>query len=212
MTQNEISNKTPLWDNYYKYYTPTPLGVIMYGSHRKVLGRVLSALFKDKSVSILDVGCGKGSTLSSIREWGFTNSIGIDLSEVGLLSCEKIGLRIGKDVFRVDATKTEYADKSFDIVFSEGMLEHYTNFLPFADEMSRIAKDYIILVQPNHDCLYSQIIQIGWRLFRRNSGGVEELDHHLYEYDSAFSERGFKLVDCQFTPLKENAVLVFKRM
>ena len=209
--EEEIIDKNTLWDRYYQHYTPTKLGKMMYNAHRKILGKVLSRLLPDKNTPILDVGCGKGSTLTSLRNWGYKNSVGIDLSEVGLKSCVEHGYKLGLDVIKMDATNMTYKDREFPVVFSEGMLEHYTNFNPFVDEMTRVSSHYIILVQPNHDTLYSKIIQWGWKRFRKNSGGVEELDHHLEEYYRSFEARGYKTLSVDFTPLKENAVIVFER-
>jgi len=208
----EIYDKIPAWDKLYRIYEPTFLGSIMYNSHRKVLKRVMTKTLElPKNYSLLDIGCGKCSTLLSFREWGFENSIGIDLAKSGLEICECNGLKLGKDVFEIDATNTSWEDKKFDIVFSEGILEHYENFMPFVDEMSRLSRKYVILVQPNHFSLYGKLIQIGWGLLRRNSGGVEELTYPLSDFYEAFVTKGFDHLFTDFTPLRENCVIVFER-
>jgi len=206
---DEIESKNKLWDKYYKTYKPTILGSIMYNSHRKVLKRVMKDLSRD--INIIDVGCGQGSTLSSFREWGFLNSIGIDLSTSGLEECEKVGLKLNIDVFLMDGTTTSFPDRNFSLLFSEGTLEHYEDFMPFVKEWCRIADDKIIIIQPNHFCLYSRLIQLGWKMFRQNSGGVKELTYRLESFYDAFEKYGFEHVSTHFTTLKENAVLVFKR-
>jgi len=208
----EIKSKVSLWDKHYRVYKPTILGRIMYSSHRRVLGKVMNEeLELPKDAKLLDVGCGRGSTLTSFRSWGFNNSIGIDLADSGLEKCQENGFVLGKDVFKIDATTTPYDSESFDIVFSEGMLEHYEDFSPFVEEMCRLSNDYIILIQPNHFSLYGRLIQWGWGIFMKNSGGVKELTYHLNEFHSAFAKYKFTLVVTRFTPLRENAVLVFRR-
>jgi len=206
---DEIKKKNELWDRYYTTYSPTLVGRIMYDSQRDVLKKVMSDI--PRTVKLIDIGCGKGSTLTSFRDWGFKDSIGIDLSEAGLHECEKTGFKIGLDVFLVDGTDTHYPSKSFDIVFSEGTLEHYKDFTPFIREWCRLSRDKVIIVQPNHFCLYSQIIQVLWGLFRQNSGGVKELTYRLEDFYKVFDQYGFDWVSTSFTLLKENAVIVFER-
>jgi len=209
---DEIKNKIPAWDKLYRTYTPTVLGTIMYNAHRKVLKRVVNdTLNAPKTVSILDIGCGKCSTLRSFREWGYVNSIGIDLALSGLEICECNGLMLGKDVFKMDATNTIWDDENFDIVFSEGILEHYLDFMPFVIEMARLSKKYIVIVQPNHFSLYGRLIQIGWRILRKDSGGVEELTYPLTAFYEAFDKQGFNHLLTVFTLLRENCVIVFER-
>ena len=205
----EIASKIKQWDNYYNVYVPTFLGTCMYAAHRKVLSRVMSTI--PRETSIIDIGCGRGSTLSSFREWGFKNSVGIDVSESGIKTCQSIGFVLNKDVFIMDGTHTDYPGKSFEIVFSEGTLEHYEDFTPFVKEWCRIAKDKIIIVQPNHFSLYSKIIQFGWKIFRKNSGGVKELTYRLEDFYNVFAKYDFKLESVNFTTFHENAVIVFKR-
>lgn len=209
---DEIEDKISLWEQYYKTYKPTILGELAYKSHRRVLEKVLDELDLPKNIKLLDVGCGKCSTTKFFRDQGYFNSIGIDLAESGLVICEELGLVRGKDVFKFDATDTPYPDKNFKLVFGEGILEHYENFMPFVSEMCRISKDYIIIVQPNHYSIYGRFMKIGWLLFKKDSGGVEELSYRLNVFHEAFVKYGFKKVLVRFTPLRENAVIVYRRL
>lgn len=209
---NEIQDKIKDWDRYYQVGVPTIVGKIMYKAHRKVLDRVMnSELNLPKNMKILDIGCGKGSTLKSFRKWGFDNSIGIELADTGLVRCQNNGLILGKDVFKIDATCTPYEPRSFNVCFSEGLLEHYKDFSPFVDEMCRLSDDYIILVQPNHFSLYSRLLQFGWELLRKNSGGVREYPYKFATFYRIFAEKGFTHILTRFTTLREVGVIVFKR-
>ncbi len=209
---DEIQNKIKHWDRFYRVYRPTILGTIMYNSHRKILERVMNReLELPRDAKLLDVGCGRGSTLTSFREWGFTDTIGIEVADSGLELCQQNGLILGKDIFKIDATNTPYKDRSFDVVFSEGILEHYEDFTPFVDEMCRLSNDYIILTQPNHFCLYGRLMQWGWERFRKTAGGVREYSYRFETFYSVFADRGFTHLFTRYTPLRENAVLVFRR-
>ena len=209
---DEIKNKNTLWNKYYTVYTPTILGSVMYNAHRQVLKRVMENLQLNKDISILDLGCGQGSTLTSFRDWGYNNSIGIDLSEKGIERCVELGFELNKDVYLLDGTNTGWEDKKFQIVFSEGTLEHYTDFTPFVKEMTRLADKYVIIVQPNHFALYSKIIQFGWNMFRKNSGGVKELTYKFSEFYEEFAKHNFLMQSTKYTLLKENGVIVFERV
>lgn len=165
-----------------------------------------------KNLSIVDMGCGGGRTLTVIRENGFKNSIGIDYSIEALKHCEEKGFIINKDVFLIDAKSTPYLDKHFGITFSEGLWEHFTNPEPFIDEQIRITNKYLIVIQPDHFSFFGCLLKIAWDMFASKAGGVKEYSFKIKYFIKYINNKGFKLIDRKGTLFNEQAVLLFQRV
>jgi len=122
-----------------------------------------------------------------------------------------MGFVNGRDVFLADARCTDFRDEQFDIVFSEGLWEHFTDPRPHMAEAARLAKKYIIVIQPNHFSFFGQLMHIGWRLFSRAKGGVQEYSFPLFYFTDFLRLYGFKLIATKSTILHEQTVMVFKK-
>jgi ubiquinone/menaquinone biosynthesis C-methylase UbiE len=178
------------------HISPTyPLGRLskfMYDIEKKSIRRILlKEIGLPKNSSIIDIGCGEGRTLSYFREFGLKNSIGIDFSNSALKICEIRGFVIDKDVFLMDALKTRFKNNSFDLVFAEGLLEHYENFLPIAKEMTRLSKKYIMITQPDHFSITGKILNTLISRFWKEV--VKEYDYRIKDFIDTFDKLGFKI-------------------
>ena len=93
---------------------------VMFGSLQRVLGKVLPA---DRSSPILDVACGEGSLLSFLKENGYRNLYGFDLSPENVFLCHNLGLDF---VRRFDALSVaDYQPAvQFETIFVLDLLEH----------------------------------------------------------------------------------------
>lgn len=164
-----------------------------YGFIKKALESILIQTKLSKNSKIIDVGCGTGFTLSFFRELGYKNSIGIDNSPSSIKLCKKLfDFRSGEDVFLMDAAKTRFKNKEFDLVFSNGLLEHFADFTPFVKEMTRISRQYILLFQPDPTSLVGKLV-----MFLRRVGiisGPEEYHYDRRAYQDAFLKFNFKLI------------------
>jgi SAM-dependent methyltransferase len=157
------------------------------------LKRILTWTKISKNARIVDVGCGSGTTLYFFRDLGYRNSIGIDSSQHSIRTCEKLfGFKRGKDVFLTDATKTGFRSGEFDLVFSNGLLEHFANFTPLVKEMCRISKQHILLFQPDPTSLVARFLS-----FSRKLGFFSGPKEYFYDkrvYQNTFSKFSFKLI------------------
>ena len=153
---------------------------------------------------ILDAGCGSGKSLRFFRDAGFSDVIGIDVSQSGLALCEKRGFVGGKDVFLMDATRTSFPDRNFDLVFAEGVLEHFQDFTPFVKEMCRLSKKYVMLIQPNHFSLFGKLLRVRGEY-------VKEFPYKIKDFESAFRPFGFVLVYSRSVNFGEDWALLFEK-
>jgi len=77
----------------------------------------------NKEVKILDIGCGNGGFVYWLREIGYKNAGGIDISAEQIELAQKMGI---KNIFQADI-KEFLKDKkeSYDIIFARDVLEHF---------------------------------------------------------------------------------------
>lgn len=85
---------------------------------------------KDRDAQILDIGCGAGHFVLWLRELGYQNVVGIDMSEVAIEHCRANGL---ENVEMIDdlASFLESRLEQFDIVTMNDVIEH----IPHGDMM-----------------------------------------------------------------------------
>ena len=96
---------------------------------------------KDKSTSILDLGCGHGAFMHFIREAGYTDVIGVDRSPEQVKVADRLGI---KGISQRDLMETlnSLPAECKNVIISFDVIEHFTKseLLPFVDEMFRVLK------------------------------------------------------------------------
>lgn len=137
--------------------------------------------------SILDVGCGNGIISNALAE--DYDVTGVDISETALsyVTTKKL---------LASATSIPLPDKSFDLVFSSEMLEHLTDeeLLLATREMSRLAKQYLIISVPNQEQLSKSFVQC------KSCARVYHAYGHLHSFNTHFLASFFP----QFVALKQH--------
>jgi len=94
-------------------------------------------------LSILDVGCGNGVFMHHLGATSVSRVVGIDISEA-MLSKNTSG-----DLLMASAERIPFADNSFDLVFEANLLHHSRNPELILREMRRVARKYVVLIEPN---------------------------------------------------------------
>ena len=128
------------WDHFWEKENVTILGKIMTKYRMDLYRRTIKKL---PITSAIDVGCGYGMLLKMFEELRLEYE-GIDVSENAVNFCKEMGLN-------AKLNNLENETGQYDLVESEGMLEHFLNFEPFAQHLMRISKKYVLIMQPNHD-------------------------------------------------------------
>ena len=109
--QNQLNNNYFLYRNVssenYRNYTPP---------------KYLINLLTNKNLDILDIGCGFGQLLKSLKSLGYKNLYGVDVSNEAVDCCKTNQLNVEKisDVIQWSKTST----KKFDIIIMMHILEH----------------------------------------------------------------------------------------
>jgi len=176
------------WNMFWKNSDFPFMTKLGYGLEKKAIYGLMRILGVSKGAKIIDFGCGEGRTLSYLRELGFKNSIGIDTSKDAIKNCyERRGFKINKDVFLANRN-TKY---KCDIIFSQGLLEHYLRKDWDAIIKNMVNGKIIILMQPLTRSLLFRFAEYLNKKFSNFLDYVNEYDYEIEDFLEAFKKFGF---------------------
>jgi len=137
------------WDRFWKYgnvgVTPT----------RRNIFKEFKKIHLPKEARILDVGCGSGTLATFWKNQGYSVT-GADISN------EALKIVASKDVYCTKADVTRglpFKNDTFDLVYSDGLLEHFVDPKPILQEIFRVGKTYVLTLVPK-STLYNVIHNI----------------------------------------------------
>lgn len=187
------------WEGSHEKERLTFLGRRMF----KVKKEILKKVMKDIQVkTVVEVGCGLGHTLQVFQDVGY-DCCGIDISPEAVAVCEKKGLKATlKDVANID--------EQFDLVSSDGMLEHFLNFEPYAKHLMRISRRYVLLIQPNHGSSAGKTLVYLSELLMGDKN-VYEYNYRITDFIDIFDTHGFKIIRSEKIFLDVFRLLLFEK-
>ncbi len=95
---------------------------------------------KEKNITILDLGCGMGYYLAVLKDMGYANVRGVDISEGNVQFCRKEGL----NVVCQDAKEYLEAHKNqYDVIIFNDVIEHFKKeeVMPLLASIKKSLKD-----------------------------------------------------------------------
>lgn len=154
---------------------------------------------------VLDVGCGDGTLSSVIFNGSNVEIIGLELDPGDAELARQSG--IYRSVHCAPGAAVPENDASFDIVFSNSVLEHIPDLSPVLAESARVLRSggELVVTVPSeqfHDCLtHGGPLSLLWKI--RGQSPREAIDrrlqHHRYwspeEWKAALEPLGFKRFD-----------------
>lgn len=95
----------------------------------------------DRSVEVLDLGCGHGALIHFARRAGYTNTRGVDGSPEQVAAARRLGIE-GVEEGDLLATLAAQTDGSLDVVVAFDVIEHFTRdeLLGFVDQVHRVLR------------------------------------------------------------------------
>lgn len=116
-----MSKPPSLYENYRGAADAAGKGVAETATSRRLLRAYLGDWLPGPDARVLDIGCGDGELLATLRDWGYHHLQGIDLSpaQVKLARSRGLEVELGN---ALDLLKG--ADASIDAVFLMDVVEH----------------------------------------------------------------------------------------
>ena len=160
------------------------------------------ALAKLEIKTALDVGCGTGLVLEIFSKLGYECE-GIDVSKNSVTICQKKGMN-------ARVALLEEMEGSYDLVESEGMLEHFLHFEPYATHMMRLSKRYVMIMQPNHGSFWGRTLVYAAQLLRSNVL-MFEYNYRMSDFIDVFDKHGFRNIISEPVFFNTSRLLVFEK-
>lgn len=188
------------FDNYSVNYDPTNQAIMQQNV-------ILEELEKLEFDSVFEYGCGYCRILKLVED-KFRGKVieGCDISPHQLKNAEKL---LGPDttcnVFLTDGKTIPKADSSFDVVYVCNVLQHQTHKLidTVRSEIFRVAKKYIILMEPNHTD----------EEVNADISDVNKLDKTCYRHNHTafFGSKECKVIRCDWIKEIGNYIIVLEK-
>lgn len=115
------------------------------------VNKTILSLRLPRGSSALDIGCGFGRISLFLNKQGFdVTAIDNYMRMVRLMKAKGIKAML------MDADNLKFKDKKFDLVFSDGLLEHFEreeNIIKIIKEQTRVSKKYVLNFIPQDSFL-----------------------------------------------------------
>ena len=124
---------------------------------------LLAQFIPQKSHSIVDIGCANGGMLNCFHEKGFSNLIGIDISQKCVSNVKALGFEsYFGGIFSLEKIK----DKKFDVVTVSHVMEHIKDLKTAAINLSSlIAEDGLLYIEVPDASKYAQYYFVPYYYF-----------------------------------------------
>ncbi len=121
----------------------------------------IRALQPSRHARILDVGCGAGSFLKTLRDEGYTRIEGLELSRFGAAHAERVS---GVRVHQGELDKVTLPEAHYDVVNATEVVEHVRDPMAFFTKVRRILAPGGIFVYStgNERGIYARILGERW--------------------------------------------------
>lgn len=155
--------------------------------------------------SVLDLGCGDGMLLDSLKLRG-NSAEGLDISQEAVQKCKAKGHEA--KLFDFSAGKLPYADNSFDYVVMLDVLEHLYNPDSLLIEAKRVSKQFVILSVPNFSSLPVRVQVFLGRVPENNKRGKGHVFwFNWYILTRMLQTIGLKIVASRYRTFWQNRFL-----
>jgi len=144
--------------------------------------------------SLLDFGCGNGRFLYYLQKIN-RRVAGLDISSKMIEMAKK---NVNVPLFVNDGLKTRFEDNSFDISFGACYIHNLTNYKDAINEMKRVAKGYIILIEPN---------PLNPIIFLFNLFSPEERFFHVVKFNKRYLKKLFEEAELEVIYLSKGGFI-----
>lgn len=172
--------------NYYREYWEGKVSVVY--KLPKYLGIIEQNVFqKDKNISILELGAGDGEITSILFEKKKNNIqkyVALDLSSMGVMRIKDKIKNKKLFVVQADASTLPFGDQSFSVVISIDAMHHVFHPKKMAEEMIRVSKSKVFLIESNGLCLVRRLLER-----KKRYKSTNEQSYFPWEYKDFFFQK-----------------------
>jgi len=180
--ENRNLNDKEYWNNYWvenmnkKTFFNSLVALARQYYFAKAFARFIAKNYDIKGKTICEIGSGTGLTLAYLKKMGAGRCVGIDYSDEAVKVAREINPIcefIQGDTFGLN----NVSDNSFDLVYSQGFLEHYTKEeqLRAISEQKRISRDCLLIIVPYDIFYFRWLFAINRLLGRTTTFSDEEM-------------------------------------
>lgn len=169
------------WNNYWKEnlnketFFNTLIAFARKYYFAKAFALFINKYFPVAGKSICEIGVGSGLTLSHLKRLGADKCLGIDYSEVSINLLR--GQNQDCEFICGDAFNIDMPGKQFDLVYSLGLLEHYSKEEQklLIDKQKQLARECVFIEVPFDIFYFRWLFAINRKLGRTTTFSDEEL-------------------------------------
>lgn len=192
------NNLQKSWDNFWEKKNTS----VNSWTKRRIID--ILRQYTRRDINVLDAGCGTGFFSSYFISCG-CSVYSVDYSDMALSMARRITENKAKAYVKIDILK-DALDVKFDIIFTDGLLEHYTQ-----EEQDRIMlnmkgmkkeKGYLMNFVPNRYSLWSMVRPFYMRIREKPFLINELIDLHRRNGLSLVSSGGISVLPFRFSPEK----------
>lgn len=184
-------------ENWNKIYSDIESRYSLYAYQPQLVDVIRQAIGTPSGKRILEVGCGKGNELIHLAREGAECS-GLDFSHSAI---RFLGERLRREEISIslvhgDAISLPFVSETFDLVFSQGVLEHFTDPSIPLKEQRRVLRlgGHVVAEVPNKLTLYTVYKKI-LMLFNRWPPGWET-QYSPRELKQMLSRSEIQVINC----------------
>lgn len=170
------SNDEQMWTDYHTRSVWSPTGALN-ALKTTVVCRMFASRILGMSgpiSSALELGCGTASTLATLARRTGARAVGIDRSPAAVAQARARYPRI--DVQVGDLFDLQLPPKSFDLVYSVGLFEHFARAeqLRLLEVHAALATKYVCMMVPADGILMNSILYFNKRILGRSGTWADE--------------------------------------
>ena len=127
--QNKLS-PNERWEKYYSNYKKTRLTTLIeFVNEHHFIPTFTSELFKiikrKKDLNILELGCGSGLMSAYLAEKNKITLLDLSENSLKIAKCNFNKKNVKGEFIRGDLLKMPFKNNTFDVVWNQGVLEHF---------------------------------------------------------------------------------------
>ncbi len=179
-------NKQEQWCEYWENNNTTIIGNKIFKEKRKVLSEFLEYFLGKNVKNIIEIGYGNCELTKVLHKYkNFYDYTSIDYADPNIL------IKYIQKQYNIEKRNMFDIVEKYDLVFSDGLLEHYKDFKKYIKKMCSISKKYVLLIQPDHSTLSYRLLLVLEKIFGRDKTNVYEYNFPIDDFIIEFEKNKF---------------------